>query len=101
VYRSARVLVVLVVCLLTGLPALAYTDPPDPLWISGYWDDGDFDGVVVFILGTCAVPVDAPASPGPLWEPGRVELAAPGVVPAPVGSESSSRAPPVAPALSS
>jgi hypothetical protein len=98
---TARLLVVLIACLLTGLPTLAYTDPPDPLWISGYWDDDDFDSVVVFILGTCAVQVDAPASPGPLWTPTRVEVAAVGAVSKPVRSESCPRAPPVAPALSS
>jgi hypothetical protein len=91
----------LIACLLTGLPTLAFTDPPDPLWISGYWDDDDFDSVVVFILGTCAVQVEVPASPGPLWVPSKVELAAVSAVPAPVLSESCPRAPPVALALSS
>ena len=98
---AARLLVVLVALLLTGLPTLAYTDPPDPLWINGYWDDDDFDNVVVFILATCAVQVETPASPGLLCEPTKVELPAVGAVPAPVGSESCPRAPPVAPALSS
>jgi hypothetical protein len=98
---TARLLAVVFACLLTGLPTLAYTDPPDPPWISGYWDDDDFDSVVVFILGTCAVQEEAPARPGPLSAPSPVELAAVGAVPAPVRSESCPRAPPVALALSS
>ena len=31
------------------LPALAYASPPDPSWIRGIYDDGDFDNVVVMI----------------------------------------------------
>jgi hypothetical protein len=34
------------------LAPLAYADPPDPTWLSGYWDDDDFDDVVGYITST-------------------------------------------------
>jgi hypothetical protein len=38
-------ILVLVASLLT-LTAMAYANPPDPSWISGFYDDADFDDVV-------------------------------------------------------
>src|SRR5262245_35179555 len=64
---AGHLLVVLLACALIGLTPLAYADPPDPLWITGCWDDDDCDNVVVVILGTCIIPVEPPASPEPLW----------------------------------
>jgi len=43
---SFLVILVGVVMLLTPL---AYASPPDPSWIRGMYDDGDFDNVVVLI----------------------------------------------------
>jgi hypothetical protein len=34
---------------------LAYADPPDPTWIPGFWDDADFDDVIVRITSTSSV----------------------------------------------
>jgi len=34
------------------LTPLAYATPPDPTWLSGYWDDDDFDDVVGYITST-------------------------------------------------
>lgn len=31
---------------------LAYADPPDPTWISGFWDDADYDDVIVRVTST-------------------------------------------------
>ena len=42
----------LLVALLVALTPLAYASPPDPTYISGLWDDGDYDDVV--ILATSA-----------------------------------------------
>jgi|SRR5215470_12197348 len=39
----------LVVLLLWALPGLAYATPPDPTWLPGLWDDGDYDDVVVLV----------------------------------------------------
>jgi hypothetical protein len=50
---KARILGLLVLAAL--LPALvlltplAYASPPDPVWISGFFDDGDHDDVVVLV----------------------------------------------------
>lgn len=43
-----------------ALPSLAYSDPIDPTWNSGIWDDDDFDNVVLAITHTLVV-----ADPGP------------------------------------
>ncbi len=39
---------------LATLEAPAHASPPDPLWISGIYDDGDHDLVVIGILGKAA-----------------------------------------------
>ncbi len=46
---------------LVGLVPLAYASPPDPAWISGVYDDGDYDDVVEI-----AASISAPQEPGPL-----------------------------------
>lgn len=43
-----------VVLLLLLLPPLAQATPPDPTWISGLWDDSDYDDVVVAVTGAVA-----------------------------------------------
>jgi hypothetical protein len=62
---AARLFAGLVACLLIGLTPLAHADPPDPVWIAGYWDDDDFDNVVVFILGWHAIQAETPADTEP------------------------------------
>jgi hypothetical protein len=91
-----HLLVVLLACALIGLTPLAYADPPDPLWITGYWDDDDFDNVVVVILGTCIIPVEPPASPKPHWALlAKVESSGRAAIPIPLRSVVRPRAPPV------
>lgn len=36
------------------LTPLAYASPPDPVWVSGYFDDGDHDDVVVMVTSSGA-----------------------------------------------
>src|SRR5215470_17572174 len=38
------------------LTPLAYADPPDPTWLSGYWDDDDFDDVVGYVTSAIGLP---------------------------------------------
>jgi hypothetical protein len=53
------------------LTPLAYASPPDPVWVSGFFDDADQDDVVVLVTSAGAAidpfPLDrdwtAPASP--------------------------------------
>jgi len=63
---ASRVLLLLIACFILGLTPLAFADPPDPTWLGGYWDDDDFDNVVVFLLSTYAVVALAFWS-GPWW----------------------------------
>jgi hypothetical protein len=41
------------------LPPLACASPPDPTWIRGFWDDDDFDSVVVAITSATGAPTPA------------------------------------------
>lgn len=55
-------LAVLVLTLVSALPALAPASPPDPSWIPGLYDDGDFDDVVTLVVaGTGHVAPGIPA----------------------------------------
>jgi hypothetical protein len=57
-----RVLVVILACLLIGVTPLAHSDPPDPLWLAGFWDDDDFDNVVIAVTAATAVIVEPTCS---------------------------------------
>ena len=84
------------VALIVGLTPAAYAEPPDPSWIGGYWDDDDFDNVVVFIASACAITVLCTVDAGPLWAPvARVAPCEPNAAPAPLCSVAYARAPPV------
>lgn len=50
--HSAMVLAVLLA--LVSLTPLAYASPPDPVWVSGYFDDDDHDDVVVLVTSSGA-----------------------------------------------
>jgi len=65
--RPGGIFAVAVAILLAGLTPLAYADPPDPAWISGYWDDDDFDTVVDFITTVSAISAPAVIDAGALW----------------------------------
>jgi len=70
----ARLLGLCLVCLIAGLTPLAFADPPDQTWLGGYWDDDDFDDVVVLISQSCGI-VDVSASHLPRCEDvARLEL---------------------------
>ncbi len=58
-------------CLLTPL---AQASPPDPTWIPGFWDDGDYDDVTSFLVGSdgAVKTVDATQARPPLPVGGRV-----------------------------
>jgi hypothetical protein len=62
-----EILVVALAAVLLGLVPAAYANPPDPTWLSGYWDDDDFDDVVILIAKTCAVDAPLVIDSGPLW----------------------------------
>ena len=60
--RPRTVVALFVVALLVVLTPLARLSPPDPTWFGGFWDNGDYDDVVLLICGAAA---DLPASPEP------------------------------------
>ena len=95
---SARLLAVFIACLLIGFAPLAYADPPDPLFIAGFWDDDDFDKIVVCILDSYDFPLVPSTDMVPLWVPiARVNLPELSAAPTPIRAEVSPRAPPAAP----
>ena len=52
---NARWLLPLLLLLVTAaLTPLAYASPPDPTWISGFFDDGDADDAVFLITSITA-----------------------------------------------
>jgi hypothetical protein len=44
-------LVVLLLGALLALAPLAHASPPDPTWIPGFYDDNDYDDVILVITG--------------------------------------------------
>ena len=67
--RPRGAVALVLVALVLGLTPAAYADPPDPTWIGGYWDDDDFDTVVVFIASAFAIHVPIEVNAEPLWIP--------------------------------
>jgi hypothetical protein len=55
------VVVVAVVAVFCRVPA-AHGSPPDPTWIVGFYDNADFDDVVLLIVGTVGVAERHPES---------------------------------------
>jgi hypothetical protein len=51
VLATTLLLHVVLVTIVAVLIPLAAASPPDPTWIAGFWDDGDFDDLVVLVLG--------------------------------------------------
>ena len=92
--RSSLLLVL--VCVLVSVTPLAYTSPPDPSWIGGIYDGGDFDDVVVFIVSVAALGepvVSANARPAPIVM-GCALQASKMPIPRPAFSSNPVRAPP-------
>jgi hypothetical protein len=47
-----RLVALAVVVVLGSLRTLAYADPPDQSWIGGFYDDADYDDVVILVTST-------------------------------------------------
>ena len=52
---TRRLVALAVVGVLACSPLMAYADPPDPTWIPGFWDDADYDDVIVRVTSTSSV----------------------------------------------
>jgi hypothetical protein len=44
-----RSILLVVVGAMLSLGVLAYASPPDPDWISGLWDNGDYDDIILLV----------------------------------------------------
>jgi hypothetical protein len=55
-----RALPLLLVLALLALVPLAHASPPDATWIGGWYDNADFDDVVITVTGTVALVEIAP-----------------------------------------
>ena len=87
-----------VVGVLVGSQFMAYADPPDPTWIAGFWDDADFDDVIVRITSTSSAADTRPLGAlEPHWVPiWAVTSGDDGLSPSPVFASHQPRGPPVA-----
>jgi hypothetical protein len=92
------VVVLLALALLCpALTTLAYIDPPDPPWISGFWDDDDFDSAVDAVLQSCAVEPESPDAADVRWTViARVAPSPLDVTATPRATATSPRGPPLA-----
>lgn len=92
----SRLLALLLIAVIAGLAPATYANPPDPSWLSGYWDDDDFDDVVLLLYGTVALVQAITVHTAP---PGEVvacfEARECPVVPTAVDETASPRAPPL------
>jgi hypothetical protein len=46
---ATRLFVVLLLGVLIALPTAVYADTLDPTWSGGFWDDDDFDAVILLV----------------------------------------------------
>ena len=64
-------IVLLLLLVVAALTPMAYASPPDPSWIKGVYDDGDFDDVVMLVTsGTAMVELAPLVELQPLAPPG-------------------------------
>lgn len=94
--RSAAAVVLVLVML--SLTPIAHACPTDPTWISGFYDDNDYDDVVLFITGgltAVSATVVNPIGPTAI-SLGQVDPGRPHTVPIRPVESLSTRAPPSA-----
>jgi hypothetical protein len=92
-----RLWILVLVASILMLTPLAYAEPPDPTWLTGYWDDDDFDDVVGYVtsaIGLLQAPVACALVPVAPREGVRLTGLPAVVVPVP-RRPSSPRAPPL------
>ena len=95
---TRRLIALAVVGVVVCSPLLAYADPPDPTWIAGFWDDADYDDVIVRITSTSsAAELHPPCVLEPHWVPiGEIALYDDRLSPSPASASHEPRAPPAA-----
>jgi hypothetical protein len=63
--RSRGLVAGLLLGVLLVLPPCAHASPTDPTWIPGFYDNNDYDDVILFITG--AVTAADSYSAAPIW----------------------------------
>jgi hypothetical protein len=53
------------VALVVSVVCLAHASPPDPTWIPGIYDAGDFDDAILTVLSIDGATITAPLAQGP------------------------------------
>jgi hypothetical protein len=93
-----RLVALAVVGALASSSLLAYADPRDPTWFAGFWDDADFDDVIVRITSTSSVAeTSLLGSLEPHWAPIWILVAADDrLAPRPASAPRQLRGPPLA-----
>ena len=90
-------LIVALLMVLIALTPLAYAEPPDPTWVSGFFDAGDNDDGVFLVTSSLATIDPFPLcdwSPFPVFGP-RVAFDASGPAATLYSSTADARAPPL------
>jgi hypothetical protein len=95
---TRRIIALTVVGVLCCGQVLAYADPPDPTWVAGFWDDADYDDVIVRITSTASTAETRPlCSLEPHWVPiWAMPLADDRVTTSPAFASHQPRSPPAA-----
>jgi hypothetical protein len=44
-------LAILLLSVVLALPPIAHAVPTDPVWIPGFYDDNDYDDIILFVIG--------------------------------------------------
>jgi len=90
-------LVAVLLAVLVALTPLAYATPPDPTWVSGFFDDDDNDDGVFLVTSSSATVDPFPLcswTPFPVFGP-RVALDDPGSGSTQYSAAAAARAPPL------
>ena len=90
------VVLVALLATLVALTSLAYATPPDPTWVSGFFDDDDNDNGMFFVTSSLAALDPFPHcdwSPFSVFGP-AVVMASPRPAPSPHRGSRDARAPP-------
>jgi len=93
--RRGTFVSVLLLGILLVLPILAHASPTDPTWIPGFYDDNDYDDVILFITGAVSAVDSCAVDPvGPIVCLGLIAPSKPQSTSARPPESLSTRAPP-------
>jgi len=91
-----RWFILALVLAVVALAPLAYSSPPDQTWLTGLWDNGDYDDVVILATSTAGIAsaVGVTESRPVLLVVARILLVEPADISLPAVESPATRAPP-------